>query len=565
MFTPGQASDAQAAALRNRRRYSFAEMALLGDADAFNARRADIRREQIRCALHRTFGPESNFSAEDLAMILAGLDSAARADWTAALLSEAWWSVGREGGPIGAAFAFSRILHRLGSALAGIAPDPQATVGDCLPNLANGLKDALCDWLARTGIVPLAHLPLTDWASQLQAGAFSLMGRRIITSTPKHRQHPRNGLRSDEIVWGRAPARLDVGGGWTDTPPYALEHGGVVINAAVDLNGQPPIHCYARVIDEPVIRMSSIDLGKRIEVSTLEDLADYRSATGEFALAKAALVLSGFSPETADWHGATDLPDMLQRFGGGIELTTLAAIPKGSGLGTSSIVGSVILGTVRRLAGQQLSPRDIFHGVLRMEQALTTGGGWQDQIGGVIDSTKIITAEPGLIPDARIHYVPDEVLDPSANGGATLLYYTGVTRLAKNVLQQVVGGYLDRRRATMATLDRIRALPARTAEAMSRRDLAGFGAAVAEAWEQNKALDPNSTNDEVETILDRVAPHLYGAKLLGAGGGGFLLMICKSPEAAATLRADLERDPPNPRARFFDFSISRDGLAVTCC
>ena len=71
---------------------------------------------------------------------------------------------------------------------------------------------------------------------------------------------PRNSLRSDEIVWARAPARLDLGGGWTDTPPYALEHGGRVLNAAVELNGQPPIQAFARTIAEPLVRIRSIDL-----------------------------------------------------------------------------------------------------------------------------------------------------------------------------------------------------------------------------------------------------------------------------------------------------------------
>jgi hypothetical protein len=111
MHTPGQASDAQVTAFRDRRRYSFADMAILGDVDAFNARRTAIRAEQVRRSLHWTFGPESDFSATDLAMMFERFAPAARSDWTAALLNEAWWNVGREGGPVGASFAFSRILH----------------------------------------------------------------------------------------------------------------------------------------------------------------------------------------------------------------------------------------------------------------------------------------------------------------------------------------------------------------------------------------------------------------------------------------------------------------------
>ena len=117
-----------------------------------------------------------------------------------------------------------------------------------------------------------------------------------------------------------------TGGGWTDTPPYSLEHGGCVIDTAVNLNSQPPIQAYMRVIDKPVIRISSIDLGTRIEITLFDELLDYRKATGEYALAKAALALSGFSPETADWTKGTTLRQMLEQFGGGIELTTLAAI-----------------------------------------------------------------------------------------------------------------------------------------------------------------------------------------------------------------------------------------------
>jgi len=66
-------------------------------------------------------------------------------------------------------------------------------------------------------------------------------------------------------------------------------------------------------------------------------------------------------------------------------------------------------------------------------------------------------------------------------------------------------------------------------------------------------------------LFERVRPHIYGAKLLGAGGGGFMLMICKSTEEARCVREMLEAEPPNKRARFFDFDISDEGLTVTVC
>jgi galactokinase/mevalonate kinase-like predicted kinase len=275
-------------------------------------------------------------------------------------------------------------------------------------------------------------------------------------------------------------------------------------------------------------------------------------------------VLSGLSPGGGR-TGKKSLKTILEAFGGGIELTTLAAIPKGSGLGTSSIMGAVIVAALGRAMGRQLSHRELFHSVLRLEQALTTGGGWQDQIGGVVEGVKMIVTEPGMVPDAHIHYVPSDILDPRTNAGQTLLYYTGITRLAKNILHQVVGRYLNRDRDAMTTLRHIGSVAKDVMDAFIRKDIERFGRLMDVAWRLNKRLDPNSSNEEIEALFARVGPHIYGGKLLGAGGGGFMLMICKSPEDATAVHRMLESDPPNDRARFFDFDVSDEGLVVTVC
>ncbi|HUU58909.1 MAG TPA: hypothetical protein VMZ50_05150, partial [Phycisphaerae bacterium] len=530
----------------------------------FHRQRDRIRAAEIRRSLRRLFRNDSGLSAAELAYVLSRAGEPAKI--AAELLAEAHWHYGNEDGQSTLeAFVFSRIAHTLGSAVQKLSGHDDTALSEALAGFRDALHPEDQDWAKTLDLLPLADTTAGQWAGRAQAAAFEHLHRTILRSAGPLAEPPRNALRADEIVWGRVPARLDLAGGWTDTPPYTLENGGSVINAAVNLNGQPPIHCYARVIDRPVVRLASIDLGIQVEVARLDDLLDYREATSGFALAKAALAISGFSPDRADWGGASTLQEMLERFGGGIELTTLAAIPKGSGLGTSSIVGAAILAVIQRVMGRTLTPQELFHGVLRMEQALTTGGGWQDQIGGAVDGVKLITTGPGLIPDARISYVPLDVLDPRSNGGRTLLYYTGITRLAKNILQQVVGRYLDRDRAAMATLRRIHALASQVAETMAGKDLPAFGRLIHAAWRLNKELDPASSNEEVEALLDRVGPHVYGAKLLGAGGGGFLLMICKSAADAAAVRDLLESDPPNPLARFFDLDVSREGLVVTVC
>lgn len=565
MHQPAKATAAQRAALKAAERYSLADIARLTDQKAFYMRRQRIRGEEIQQSLPRLFHGDSNFSSRDLAHILSLADAARRSALVADLLVEMRRHCGlHNAARPRAIFTFSRISHTLGDALAGTGT-PDTPLLRALPGIDRRLDAAHRQWLEKTGIGIGPETTLGQWLAALRAAAFEMMSQTIITSREKMSGTPRNALRRDEIVWGRSPARLDFGGGWADTPPYSLENGGCVINAAIDLNGQPPIHCYGRVIPEPVIRIGSIDLGARIEISDLDSLLDYRSATSEFGLAKAALALSGFAPELAGWEPGATLRGMLEQFGGGIELTTLAAIPKGSGLGTSSIVGAVILAVIARIMGHKLSHREVFQGVMRLEQALTTGGGWQDQVGGALPAVKVVRTQPGLTPDASVHFVPADVLDPDLNQGVSLLYYTGITRLAKNVLQQVVGRYLDRNRATLETLRRIHNMPPRVADAMSRKDIAAFGRLVGEAWEQNKALDPNSTNPEIERIMELIAPHVHGAKLTGAGGGGFMMIVCKSPADAATVRTLLDRDPPNQLARFFGFSINRIGLEVTVC
>ncbi len=187
-----------------------------------------------------------------------------------------------------------------------------------------------------------------------------------------------------------------------------------VANTAIDLNGQPPIHCYCRVVREPVIRLASIDVGRHIEIREMEDLIDCRRPEDPFAMVKAALAVAGFAPEFSSLPTGIPLRRVLEEFGGGIELTTWVGIPKGSGLGTSSVLGAVAMAVILRMLGRGPTQRDLFHDVLRLEQALTTGGGWQDAVGGGTGGTKITTTEPGLFPDWRIHFVPSDILDPRA-------------------------------------------------------------------------------------------------------------------------------------------------------
>jgi len=564
MFHPETASPEQKKSFAEADRYSAAEIAVLASQDDFFERRQRSRAEVLRGSYHSLFQPDNFFSARELAWQLR--QTRDRAGAVAGLLQEIRNFAGNDNDAVSLEnFQYSRILHSFGSALEELAPKSSALISKVAPGLENLVDADLAQWLRARKLEIGDSAPVARLATRAQDLAFEEINRTILLSSMQESQPPRNALRRDETVWGRAPARLELGGGWTDTPPYTLEFGGEVLNTAINLNGQPPIHCYGRVIAEPVIRIFSIDTGLQTEIRELEGLLSYRDPRDSFGLVKASLAIAGFSPQISPGQQGKTLRQILVEFGGGIELTTLVGIPKGSGLGTSSILGAVILAVLHRMLGRPLTDRELFHQVLRLEQALTTGGGWQDQVGGAMPGSKITYTRPGLFPDPRVHYVPSDILNPRDNGGTTLLYYTGLTRLAKDILRQVVGGFLNRDREIMAALRGVHQVARQTVDAMSRKNAEELGHLTNVHWRLTKILCPEISNEQVEELIERVRPHAHGARLIGAGSGGFMLMICKSPEAAARIRADLEARPLNDCSRFFDFEVNNEGLRVTAC
>ena len=366
-------------------------------------------------------------------------------------------------------------------------------------------------------------------------------------------------IRSDEVVWVCAPARLDFAGSWSDTPPYCLEHGGNVLNAAVTLNQQYPIQAIGKVYPEPTIRINSIDLGEHVIVTETSEMLRYQDPTDWSSLPKAAFVAAGIIPE----DNTLSLKKMLERFGGGIDLTLFSAVPSGSGLGTSSILGSAVIACLSRMVGRELTQEELFNCILYMEQLMTTGGGWQDQIGGVVGGVKHIHTEPGLFQVPRISWTDIRSRPDMEISERFLLYYTGYRRMAKNILHSIVGRYLDRDPVTIRTIQQSGEKSYEMKEQLDHRDIDAFGKNIREIWELNKTLDPGTSNEQIEAILTRIDDLILGAKLLGAGGGGFFFMVTKGIQQTRKIVEVLEETPPNDVARFFDFDVDPGGLKVS--
>jgi len=397
--------------------------------------------------------------------------------------------------------------------------------------------------------------------SGFEARAFRDLRETLIGTVPLTAQ-PRLDVYTDQIVWARSPARLDLAGGWSDTPPYCIQSGGRVVNLAVDLNGQPPLQVFIRLCDEPQIVLRSIDNGVSEWITEYAQLDQLASLGSAFSIPRAALALAGFHPRF-NGSGHHTLKDQLSDFGGGIELSLLSAIPKGSGLGTSSILAATILGALSDFCQLGWSKEVIGHRTLVLEQLLTSGGGWQDQFGGLFPGLKLLESEPGYQEQVSVRWLPDLVFTRPETRDHWLLYYTGITRVAKTILAEIVAGMFLNEGARLAIVDDLKAHALATADALQKRDLDEVGRMVGRSWELNKALDAGTTGPEIESIVSRISDWVRGLKLLGAGGGGYLLICAKDPQAARLIQDDLTRNPPNAKARFVQMSVSADGFQLS--
>ena len=395
-----------------------------------------------------------------------------------------------------------------------------------------------------------------------EAEAFRLLQEGLTSAALHGLQMPRCDVYSDQIVWSRSPVRIDLGGGWTDTPPYCLMEGGAVVNIAIELNGQQPIQVYIKPTKETHIVLRSIDLGAMEVLHTFDDIRDFKKVGSPFSIPKAALALSGFVPQFCrERYGS--LEQQLRAFGGGMEITLLSAIPAGSGLGTSSVLSATVLAAISDFCHLGWDKTTICNKTLILEQLLTTGGGWQDQYGGICHGLKLLETKAGFDQTPLIRWLPDTIFTSDEHHKCHLLYYTGITRTAKNILSEIVRKMFLNATEHLALLDEMKAHAHTLFDTIQQNDFQAYGKMIQTTWNQNKRLDSGTNPDSVEEILRKIDDYCLGYKLPGAGGGGFIYMIAKDDTAAAQIKKILTQNPPNNKARFVEMSISKTGLQTT--
>jgi D-glycero-alpha-D-manno-heptose-7-phosphate kinase len=302
------------------------------------------------------------------------------------------------------------------------------------------------------------------------------------------------------MIITQTPLRIGLLGGGTDLPSYYRQYGGRVLNCALDKYVYVIVK--QRFDDDIYVNYSKKEIVRRVE-----DL--------EHELVREAMQMTGVTS--------------------GVEITTLADIPSaGSGLGSSSAVTVGLLNALFAYRGQQMSAEELAERACTIEiERCGKPIGKQDQYIAALGGIRDIRFGPGD------EVIADEVRLSSPERRALqqqiMLFYTGITRSADRILAEQNANV----EATRPQLDLLRDLAGFAVERLRDGDVDAIGPAVRESWEAKRKLASGVSNAQVDgavrLALDAGAS---GAKLTGAGGGGFLLVICPM-ERQRTVRESL--------------------------
>ena len=387
------------------------------------------------------------------------------------------------------------------------------------------------------------------------AAAFALLGQVILRETLSGlRENTEARIRCSEHSV-ELPLRVNWGGGWSDTPPYCNENGGTVLNAAVLLGGRHsvqmcpagqdrsgpayyrrPVRVRLARLPEKKIVFDSRDMDVHGEFDEIAPLQSVGDPFDSFVLQKAALLACGVIPAKGGELGA-----ILERLGGGILMDTeVFGVPKGSGLGTSSILAAACVRALYEFLGIPCHEDLLYSTVLCMEQMMSTGGGWQDQAGGATDGIKYISSRPGIRQQLTVQHVELDPRTKAELNARFALIYTGQRRLARNLLRDVVGRYIGGEQQTVRALNEIQRVAALMRFELERGHVDDFATLLSDHWELSRQIDSGSTNTLIDQIFDAVDDLVAGRMVCGAGGGGFLQVVMKRGVSRDMLQSRLK-------------------------
>jgi D-glycero-alpha-D-manno-heptose-7-phosphate kinase len=309
-------------------------------------------------------------------------------------------------------------------------------------------------------------------------------------------------------IRAKAPLRISFAGGGTDVMPYPRDHGGCVLSVTIDLYAWASLRA--------------------------RDDAEYQVVAEDGTSARY------MSPEDMVFDGHLDLVKAcLRHMAGetGLDLHLFCDAPPGSGLGSSSALVVAMLAAVAEQTHDAMTPYELADRAYRVERVdLRQPGGMQDQYCATFGGFNFIEFQDVDRVVVNPLRIPTEVANELH--GSLLLCYTGMTRKSGGILRRQVEGYVTGRRESVKALGRIKQLTLELKEALLTGDLETFAAILNESWHAKRDLAEGITNDRIDELYAtaREAGAL-GGKLLGAGGGGYLLLFCPFESRPAVAEA----------------------------
>ncbi|HPT87461.1 MAG TPA: GHMP kinase [Bacillota bacterium] len=330
-------------------------------------------------------------------------------------------------------------------------------------------------------------------------------------------------------IRSRAPLRISFAGGGTDIEPYLSEKGGVVLSTTINR------YSYGTLLPRT-------DQEIQIESLDVEMFAKFLAS------------------QKLDFNGQLDLiKAVLRKFEGwkqGFSLFLHSDAPPGSGLGSSSTMVVTLLGLFRQWLNLPWSNYDLANLAYEIERVdLGIRGGKQDQYAAVFggfnfiefyhDQTIVnpLKINPSILNELEYHL---------------LLCYTGKTRLSANIIASQVESYLKKEKSSLHALDQLKEITIAMKNALLTGRLNQFGDLLHEAWMQKKQLAGAITTEKIDTLYHlALSKGALGGKILGAGGGGYLLLYCPYNKKHI-IASELER----VGAQITRFSFDTQGLVT---
>jgi D-glycero-alpha-D-manno-heptose-7-phosphate kinase len=313
------------------------------------------------------------------------------------------------------------------------------------------------------------------------------------------------------MLIARAPVRISFAGGGTDLEAYYAEYGGMVVSATIDR--------YFYVFLTP-------DQGGSLQLTSSDYRVFYRHSKGDPLL----------------WDDDLRLPKaVLHEFDidGGLSIFLASEVPPGTGLGSSSTVAVALVKALSTYIGRPMSRDEVADAACRIEiDKLGEPIGRQDQYAAAFGGINAIYFESKGTQVERLELSPSV---RQALEGSLLLFFTGSSRRAAQILQEQRGSIRRQESMVLEALHYMKAAASECRQRLLTADVEGFGALLDRCWVEKKRLARGISNPQIDHWYEVARRHgALGGKITGAGGGGFLLLVC-SPDRQATVTEALKQ------------------------